>query len=266
MRNDDAYNNRDHVPNVEVFLEAWPEDARAYRETEAALGRARLNEAYGPHEREKLDVFHPAGKPEGLLVFVHGGYWRAFSRMESSHLAAGATARGWAVAVPSYPLAPEVRIPEITRCVAKAITHAAGLVAGPIVLAGHSAGGHLVARMVCADVLDASVEGRVTGVMPISPVSDLRPLLETSMNEDFRLDEASAVAESPALMTPTLDVPVHVWVGADERPAFLDQAKWLHDAWAGSELTVAAAKHHFNVIEPLTDPESPMVNWLVSAT
>ena len=259
MRNDDAYNNRDHVPNVDVYLEAWPEAARAYREREASLGRARLNEPYGPHEREKLDLFYPSGKPKGLLVFVHGGYWRAFSRAESSHLAAGAVAHDWAVAIPSYPLAPEVRIAAITTSIAAAVTRAAKHVAGPIALAGHSAGGHLVARMACPDVLDAETAARIARVMPISPVSDLRPLLETSMNADFQLADDSAIAESPALMRPALDVPVHVWVGGN---AFLDQARWLQEAWAGSTLTIAEGTHHFDVIEPLTNGDSAMVQWL----
>ena len=264
MKNDDAYDNRGHVKGVDAIIEGWTEAAQAWREREASLGRARLNEAYGAHPREAMDVFHPKGRAEGLVVFVHGGYWRAFDRSYWSHLAEGCTARDWAVAMPSYPLAPEVGIDRITRAIAEAVQKAASLVSGPIVLAGHSAGGHLVARMACEDAgLPGDVAGRIRGIMPISPVSDLRPLIETTMNEDFRLDEELAVAESPALMAKALNVPVHVWVGGAERPAFLDQARWLHEAWGGSELTVAEGKHHFDVIDPLADAGSAMVEWLV---
>ncbi len=264
MKNDIPYANRDFIPDGDAYPDRWAEDARAYREVEVAVGRARLNTAYGNHERERFDLFHPAGQAEGLVVFVHGGYWRLFDRSYWSHFAAGATAQGWAVAMPSYPLAPEVRIADITRSICAAVQSAAGYVAGPIALSGHSAGGHLVARMACDDsVLSSDIRDRLHRIVPISPVSDLRPLIQTSMNADFMLDDAAAMAESPALMAKAVDVPVSVWVGADERPVFLDQARWLADAWDGSDLHIVEGRHHFDVIDDLIDPESDMVRALL---
>lgn len=265
MKNDAAYNNADHIPDGAAYPERWAEEARLYREAEAAIGRARLNTSYGAHPREKFDLFHPAGRAEGLLIFVHGGYWLKFDRGVWSHFARGATALGWVVAMPSYPLAPEVGIADITRSIAAALPVMASHVQGPIALAGHSAGGHLVARMAMSDPgLPAEVAGRIRTVMPISPVSDLRPLIDTSMNEAFQLDEAGAMAQSPALGSPSLDADVHVWVGAAERPVFIDQARWLHEAWAGSTLTIDAERHHFDVIDPLRDPESEMLRRLLA--
>jgi hypothetical protein len=115
--------------------------------------------------------------------------------------------------------------------------------------------------MAVPGALPGDVAARLSHVMPISPVSDLRPLLQTSMNEQFRLDRAAAEAESPALMRP-LPVPVTVWVGAEERPVFLDQARWLASAWnAGHE--IAKGRHHFDVIEALCDEKSRMVSQLL---
>ena len=71
--------------------------------------------------------FSPEAAPQGLLVFVHGGYWLRFDREMWSHLAAGAVARGWACAVPSYTLAPEARIGAMTREIASAVEVAANL-------------------------------------------------------------------------------------------------------------------------------------------
>lgn len=262
---DDAYNNRDHIAGAEGYPPRWEEAAREWREVEHAVGRARLNIAYGTGARNTLDLFLPAGRPEGLVVFVHGGYWRAFDNKCWSHLAAGATARGWAAAMPGYTLAPEARISEITDEIAAAITKAATLVAGPVVLTGHSAGGHLVARMLCRDVaLPENVTARFRRVVPISPVSDLRPLIHTLMNEDFRLDEAEAAAESPVLEKTPRSVPVTVWVGGDERPAFLDQARWLAEAWPTAELHIEPAKHHFDVIDGLANPDSALTGALFS--
>jgi hypothetical protein len=98
--------------------------------------------------------------------------------------------------------------------------------------------------------------------MPISPVADLRPLMHTAMNKDLRIDEATAMAESPVLMRNRLDVAVTVWVGADERPAFLDQARWLAEAWSAKHI-IDPGKHHFDVIDGLTNPESPMMRALL---
>ena len=128
MKNDRAYANADFIPNAEAYVDRWETEARAFRETEAAIGRARLNHAYGAGERQKLDLFHPAGRAEGLVVFVHGGYWLRFDRSWWSHFAEGLTARSWAVAMPSYTLAPEARINEITFEIARAVEAAAALV------------------------------------------------------------------------------------------------------------------------------------------
>ena len=241
MKNDLAYNHRDFIPDAEAYPDRWAESARQHREVEAAVGRARLNAAYGTHDREKFDLFHPAGKPIGLLVFLHGGYWRLFDRSYWSHFASGGTGRGWAVAMPSYPLCPEVRISDITRSIASAITKASEFVSGPIALAGHSAGGHLAARMASAGSgLSGPVAQRIVRIAPISPLSDLRPLIETTMNDDLRLDETAAQAESPALLEKTLCIPVDIWVGAEERPAFLNQARWLTEAWSDTSCHVVS--------------------------
>ena len=59
-----------------------------------------------------------------------------------------------------------------------------------------------------------------------------------------------------------VDAPVSVWVAGDERPAFLDQARWLAEAWPGTALTIVPGRHHFDVIDDLTDPESGLVRFL----
>ncbi|MFN3207557.1 MAG: alpha/beta hydrolase, partial [Roseovarius sp.] len=88
--------------------------------------------------------------------------------------------------------------------------------------------------------------------------SDLRPLMQTSMNDQFQLTEATAAAESPALMTDRLAIPTRIWVGAEERPVFLDQARWQADAWS-CPLRIDKGRHHFDIIDALKDPESPLM-------
>ncbi|MCB4454959.1 alpha/beta hydrolase [Leisingera sp. McT4-56] len=261
MELDDAYANGAYIENADKYPPRWAASAEDFRNS--LHERARLDIPYGEGARQSFDLFLPEGTPKGLFVFVHGGYWLAFDKSSWSHLARGAMAHGWAVAMPSYDLCPEVRIADITRQIAAAVTRIAAEVDGPIAMAGHSAGGHLVARMLDRALLPAEVGERIKTVIPISPLADLLPLLRTSMNQKFKMDSAAAVAESPVEMQDRYPAEVTVWVGGEERPAFLDQAIWLVEAW-GADHVIAFGKHHFNVIDPLADPESDLVALIVN--
>ena len=259
MRSDAAYQNSKYIQGGEDFPPRWATDAAAFRDRSG--NRARLGLRYGAEEAAWFDLFLPEGEPAGLLIFVHGGYWLQFGPRDFSHLGAGALARGWAVAMPAYTLAPAARITTMTRQIAAAITAAAVEVAGPLVLTGHSAGGHLVARMACADApLPAAIAARIVRVVPVSPVADLRPIRETAMQEALRIDAAEALSESPVLLPRRPGLAAHVWVGGAERPAFLDQARRLGNAWA-CPVTVEAGRHHFDLIEGL-ERESPLLTAL----
>ncbi|EPX83077.1 alpha/beta hydrolase [Salipiger mucosus] len=257
----DAYDNIGYIPDGATWPQRWAEAAESFRERKAVEGRMRPGLMYGHGPREAMDLFLPRGIPEGLVIFVHGGYWMKFDRSYWSHLAEGALARHWAVAMPSYDLCPRVRIADITRQIARAVTAAAHEVPGPIRLAGHSAGGHLVARMLEPGMLPEEVAARIENVLSISPVSDLRPLMQTGLNAELNIDAEEAKAESPVNMAAP-KVPVTVWVGADERPAFLDQARWLAEAW-GCGHVVDEGRHHFDVVDALADGESAMIKRLI---
>ena len=105
---DRAYQNGAFIPGSEALPALWTAKAAAFRDSMGA--RALLDQPYGPLPRNRFDLFLPEATPKGLVVFVHGGYWMAFGRESWSHLAAGALARGWAVAMPAYTLAPDARI------------------------------------------------------------------------------------------------------------------------------------------------------------
>ena len=252
---DDAFQNAAYISGAAGYPAEWAMRARAFR----ASAQGALDLAYGAHPREKLDLFRPEGAARGLVVFVHGGYWLKFDKSFWSHLAAGAFARGWTVAVPSYTLAPEAPIPQITAQIGAAVEYAGGQIAGPIRLAGHSAGGHLVTRMVCADSpLTPETRARIAQVVSISGLHDLRPLLATQMNDQLRLTPETATQESPVLHRPLPDIPVTAWVGEQERPEFLRQSALLREAWPGTELEVSKDRHHFDVIADLCEAGSAM--------
>lgn len=247
---DRAYANAAFIAGGDAYPALWRSQAAAYRV------QGELDLPYGPAPRNRYDLFWPNETPQGLFVFVHGGYWLESDCSDWSHLAAGAVARGWACAMPSYSLAPTARIGQITQEIDAAICAAAIRVTGPIVVAGHSAGGHLAARMGNPD-RSALIKSRVKRVIPISPLADLAPLMQTKMNDDLRLDDAECAKESPARHP--LTCPAHIWVGAQERPTFLWQARTLSENWS-APWTVAPDKHHFNVIEDLCDPNSALMH------
>lgn len=249
---DREYANGAFIRGSDAYPARWAADAAAFR----AGARGQTDLAYGAGERQRFDLFLPEGTPRGLTVFVHGGYWLRFGRQDWSHFAAGAVARGWACALPSYTLAPGARIAAMTAEVGAAVAAAAAMVAGPVVVTGHSAGGHLSARMGCAGApVPEEVAARIVKVVPISPLAELAPLMATAM--PLGLDDAEVAAESPARLPLRAGVAAHVWVGGQERPAFLWQARTLSEAW-DCPWTVDPGRHHFDVIDALTDPASAL--------
>lgn len=260
---EDAFENGAYIENGASYPALWAERAAAFR---ARHADQMTEAAYGAAPREKIDIFRPEGASKGLVVFVHGGYWLKFSKDMWSHLAQGALAQGWTVALPGYTLAPENDIPGIARQIARAVEHVAGMVEGPIRLVGHSAGGHLVTRTVSegSDLSDATA-ARIERVISISGVHDLRPLQMHSMVDRLRLTPEIAASESPALHSPRPGPRVTAWVGAAERPEFLRQSSLLAENWPEADLVTAYGRHHFDVIEELSDPSSALVTALLSA-
>lgn len=264
---DDAYANWPNIPRSERWPDGWIEPAKAFRETWS--GRTRLDVPYGPAARSLLDLYLPEGEAKGLVVYVHGGFWMRLEKSHFSHLAAGPLAHGYAVAMPSYTLCPETRIAGITAEIGKAIELAAGEVAGPIHLAGHSAGGHLATRMVSStSPLPQAVRDRIGNVVSISGVHDLRPLMRTAMNKTLKIDEAEAIAESPALLRPLPGTRLTCWVGAGERSEFIRQNALLASIWKGLGAATASVeepdRHHFDVVDGLASPDHPMTRALLA--
>ncbi len=266
---DDAYANGVNIPGGDRWPAAWVEPAKSYRDRREAAGRARLDLAYGEKARNRFDLFLPDSATKGLVIYVHGGFWRAFDKSYWSHLAEGSVASGYAVAMPSYTLCPGVRVADIAREVAAAIAGAAEIVEGPLYLTGHSAGGHLVTRIISSpSPLPHAVRARIRNVVSISGVHDLRPMMKTAMNADLRIDEAEAIGESPALLRPLEGARVTCWVGSAERSEFVRQNALLGNIWTGlgadTAILVEPDRHHFNVIDGLIDPAHPLTRTLLT--
>lgn len=244
------YNNRARVPGHPAIIEGWARDAAAWR---LACPRAELALPYGPGARQAMDVFWPGpGDDAPLAVWIHGGYWQGLDRSMASHCARGLNGRGIAVAVPSYTLCPQTTVAGIVDEMAAACTLLHARHGRRLLVAGHSAGGHLAAMMAAR-----LPPGVVRAILPVSGVFELEPLLPTSIATALHLDAAGARAVSPRWM-PSPGIPCHAVVGGAESSEFLRQACDFATAWGGTwEATPGA--DHFTVIAPFADPEAPIV-------
>ena len=252
------YNNRARVPENPAIIAGWSRDAAAYREAHPAR-----TIVYGAGERNRIDLF--AGDGAGaVVVFIHGGYWQALDGSFFSHHAAGLNAHGIDVAVPSYDLCPAVSVADIIGEMRAAMRELAGL-GRPLVVSGHSAGGHLAACMLATDwrSFDASMpENIVTAAYAISGLFDLRPLVTTSINTALKLDDASAKTASPLFWPPPSRGTLDAVVGGHESAEYFRQSRSIVDAWNGagivSRFATITDANHFTAIAPLADPASPM--------
>ena len=148
---DAQYNNRARIPEHARIFKRW---AAASASARAKL-RCHVDVPYGIRPLEMLDVFPASGEAAPVLLFIHGGYRRALDKRDQSFIAPTFVRAGATVVLPNYSLCPSVGIEDIalemTRAVAWTWRHAADYAIDPnrIVVAGHSAGGHLAAMLLC---------------------------------------------------------------------------------------------------------------------
>jgi arylformamidase len=252
------YNNRARVPEHPGVMAGWVRDAAAYREQHPP----RLLR-YGPGERHRIDLF--PGRGEGpIVVFIHGGYWQALDGFSFSHCARGLNAHGISVAVPTYDLCPAVTVADIITQMRMASRELAKL-GQPLVVSGHSAGGHLAACLLATDwaAVDAALpKNLVSAAYAISGLFDLPPLVTTSINNALRLDPASARVASPLFAAPPAHGSLDAVVGGNESAEYFRQSRSIVEAWGRGIATrfgTVPGANHFTAIAPLADLNSPMV-------
>ena len=255
------YNARAAVPTHKDFFLRWAARSAAARSAMSGY----LDLPYGPGALQTLDLF-PADTARGLMVLIHGGYWRSLDKSDFSFVAEPFIARGISVASINYSLCPAARIATIVDDAARAIawlhSHASrfGYAGKPIVIAGHSAGGHLAAMMLTRDWPAYGVpDPAIAGAIGVSGIYDLEPLLHTSMNDDLHLDAAALATVSPVRLTPTLRVPLHLVAGGAESGEFQRQGRVLAQAWPDTvrTCTLAPGENHFSIVEHFADAQSP---------
>ena len=256
MEIESEYNARARVPEHPEFFARWERDSAFVRSTLPCT----LDVPYGSDPRQRLDWF-PASPARGTLVFIHGGYWRSLDRSLFSWLAAPYVAAGLNVAMPRYRLCPAVRIDEIVEDVRTAVDAIAARTSGPIVVSGHSAGGHLVGALFATPRGKLALDtARIAGGVSLSGLFDFAPLVHYSGNADFRLDAAAVERLNLHDKRPVIAAPLVVAVGGDESAEFQRQSRLISERWApqARPVVVLPGVHHFSIVDAFAERGQPL--------
>lgn len=164
----------------------------------AAVRRAGVA-AYGPHDRQQLEIYRPRGEtvPLPVVIFFYGGRWRSGSRRQYRLLARVLAAPGRVVVLPDYRLYPEVRFPTFVQdaqaALAWAGAHASEYGGDPrrVFLIGHSAGAHLASLAALGGVTASEPANgerhqvAVAGVVGLAGPYDLLPIRDPVLQDIF---------------------------------------------------------------------------------
>jgi arylformamidase len=256
------YNPRLTVSGYEEIFARWERDSERAR----ARLDCYLDVPYGAAQSETLDIFRAKGDSRGLLMVIHGGYWRSLDKMRFSFLAPALADAGITVAVVNYALCPAVQVADIVMQMVQASAWLYrnganfGAPAGRLAVCGHSAGGHLAAMMLACQWSRYSPDlprKAVSSALSISGLYDLTEIVKVpSVNGDVRLTEKTALKVSPAFIPPATDAPLYTAVGTEENEGFHIQNRLIAERWS----TVHRAdvpcpgRNHFTVLDDLCDP------------
>lgn len=265
------YDNRARVADHARHFTNWARASALVREKAAC----RLDLPYGDTPAETLDVFLPdagTARPAPVLVFIHGGYWRAFDKRDFSFVAPAFNADGALVVVPNHTLAPKATVEQICLELARALRwvfdHAAEHGGDPsrVALVGHSAGGHLAAMLLSCRwrELDPALPVQpLSGALAISGLFDLEPLRHLPMLQaDLKLTPSSVARLSPAFFSRPKGAgaggaKLYAAVGALESDEFIRQNRLIRDVWGPSAVPVCETvpdQDHFSILQSLVDP------------
>ena len=250
-----AYDNNAATSNSAALAAARNAASAAFR----AEHPGHLDLPYGSGDRQKWDLYPSADPAAPVLIFIHGGYWQRNSREFFAVMAEGALARGLAVAMPGYTLAPEATLTQIAAEIRLALdwlaregaAHGAG---GPAIVTGWSAGAHLAAMALDHPHAKAGVG--------ISGVYELGPIRDTDLNAALKLSDEEIAQLSPLRLPPS-EKPFSIAYGSAELPALVEDSRQFHRLRAAAHapgwLLPIAGANHFTVLDALRDPNGEIL-------
>jgi arylformamidase len=257
---DAAYDQSVHAPNMARILQRYASLSERARERIGEPERV----PYGRGAAEYLDFFSTQRRNAPLLVFVHGGAWKAGAARNYAFIAEPFLAAGAHVAIvdfsPVQELGGDLRAmaAQVHRAWAWTCRSALDFGADParLYLAGHSSGAHLAATCLVRDWRQDGLPANcVKGALLSSGVFDLRPIRLSQRNDYIALDDAAESELSVQRHAAKVRAPVVVSYGSEESPEFVRQAtEFAHAVRAGggrAELLRGEHYNHFVILETL---------------
>jgi arylformamidase len=228
---------------------------------------------YGPADAQFVDIFAPTdafGAP--VFILIHGGAWRLSMREAFYSPAPSIVAAGCILAVVGFECLPAISMLQMAEQVRQAIIWIAteigafGGNTGNLHLVGHSSGAHLAAVALTSDL--GAVTASVRGGTLISGLYDLEPVMLSSRRHYIDLSSEEAETLSPIRRLSGFSGVGSVWWGSYESPEFRRQsqlfANALHGAGKLNQSCMIAGRNHFEMLEELDDPNSPLIAAMVA--
>lgn len=214
-----------------------------------------LDLAYGPDERQRLDIYRPKrSRNAPIILFWYGGSWQRGSKDYYRFVGTALAQQDFVAIVPDYRLAPDHPFPEFVLDAARAVRwardHATEIGGDPdrIYLSGHSAGGH-TALMLALDpryLHDVGMEPRqIAGVISLAGPTGLENLRGESLAGVFPRDVPD-VRFSPVALAPlhaAIAPPFLLITGLDDDVIYASSVDRLADAIRAGDGRVAVVTY-----------------------
>lgn len=254
----DPFRIRDHVADFDKIVHDIVHRSEAVRATIPMTAEV----AYGPDPTETMDLFFPAGKRTALPVhmFVHGGYWRMFSKRDYSYVATTITQAGAIAVIVDYALMPKVRMATIVDQVRRAKQWVLANIAdhggspAELTVSGHSAGAHLATFL----FTNEHTPSNVRAALLLGGLYDLRPLQDSFLANEIGITDEEVAAFTPLAYRHDARTKATVLVGANETPPFHRQADRFKASLLRQGLPVTslvlANRNHMDSVRDLGAP------------
>uniref|UniRef100_A0A023F6Q9 Putative kynurenine formamidase n=2 Tax=Triatoma infestans TaxID=30076 RepID=A0A023F6Q9_TRIIF len=243
-----------------------------------------LDIQYGKKSTNLMDLYGVDLHQEApIFVYIHGGYWEMLSKNESNYVAKPLWKAKIKACIPDYDLAPKATLEEIVEDVRAMAKHVLKMGVDnnvrSIWLGGHCCGAHLAASLLDESWLsELPPEYRTIfkGLVLISGIYDLQPLLKTEFNNNLKLDSSRAVTLSPLYNVKDLmqncllseDFKVLAVVAQYDSPAFKEQTTVYCEKLKKVNIHVQYCQvpevDHFDIVERLHDETYVLSQQIIS--